>query len=330
MASIFRPTYSDKQTGKIKRLKRWYGKYRDATGAIKKVPLSTNKAAAQLMLADLLVKVERERAGLVDRAAEHATTPLLTHFEAWAADLAAGGASEKHVTQTVGWVRKVIEGTKSVLIADLTAEAVRRFLAELRKDRLAPPLDPAKETYTRDELAALLDVQPFSVPSLVKRHRLAAVGNGKARRYPAETVRVLVSLRSRGMSAKGANHYLGAVQQFTRWLARTRRAAADPLEELRPANAEADRRRERRVLSVDELRRVIAAARQSEKSFRGLDGRDRAALYGTALGTGFRAEELSCLTPGHFHLTGDNPHVYLSAAETKNGRAVEQPLPADR
>src|SRR5437763_5012176 len=130
--------------------------------------------------------------------------------------------------------------------------------------------------YTRDELAALLDVQPFSVPSLVKRHRLAAVGNGKARRYPAETAGTLLSLLSRGMSAKGSNHYLGAVQQFTRWLTKTKRAAGDPLEELKPANAEADRRRERRVLSIDELRRVIVAAGLSEKSFRGLDGRDRA------------------------------------------------------
>jgi Phage integrase family/PEP-CTERM motif len=38
---------------------------------------------------------------------------------------------------------------------------------------------------------------------------------------------------------------------------------------------------------------------------------------------------LSCLTPRHFNLTADNPHVYLSAAETKNGKAVEQPLPPD-
>ncbi|HVK19159.1 MAG TPA: tyrosine-type recombinase/integrase [Fimbriiglobus sp.] len=139
----------------------------------------------------------------------------------------------------------------------------------------------------------------------------------------------MAAIRSRGLSAKGVNHYLAAIQQFTRWMAKTRRAGADPLAELKPANAEADRRRERRVLSVDELRKIILAARGSRQTFRGLTGVDRAALYATAIGTGFRAEELSRLTPGHFDLTGAHPHVYLSAAETKNGKAVEQPLPPD-
>jgi integrase len=329
MGTLFRPTYPDQTTGKLKRLKRWYGKFRDAKGSIKKVPLSTNKAAAQTMLNDLLTKVERERAGLVDHTAEHATTPVSTHVAAWAADFSAGGSSGKHVRQTVGWVQRVIDETRVVFLSDLTAEKVRRFLADLRTDKPAKSLDLQLETYTRNELAALLDVKPFSVPSLVKRHRLEALGNGRSRRYPAATAAALVALRSRGMSAKAANHYLAAIQQFSRWLTRSKRVASDPLEELKPSNAEADRRRERRVLSVEDLRKMIHAARNSPVSFRGLSGRDRAALYGTALGTGFRAEEISCLTPGHFQLTGNNPNVYLSAGETKNGRAVEQPIPVE-
>jgi integrase/recombinase XerC len=275
------------------------------------------------------VKVERERAGLIDPAEGHATTPLAGHLAAWEADLAAGGATDKHVKQTLGCVRKVLNGTKAVFTANLTAEAVRAFLAALREGRPAHTLDPAKATYTRDELARLLGVKAFSIPSLVKRHGLRAVGNGKARRYPAATAQALAALRSRGMSANAANHYLGAVQQFTRWLAKTNRAPADPLADLKPANPEADRRRQRRVLSAEQLRGLILAARANSKSFRGLSGRDRAVLYGTAIATGFRAEELSCLTPRHFSLAMDNPHVFLSAAETKNGKAVEQPLPPD-
>jgi integrase len=328
MASIFRPVYTDKKTGRPKRLKRWYAKFRDAAGVNRKVPLSPNKAAAQRMLADLLAGVERERAGLADPTTRHATTPLAVHLDAWAADLGAGEATAKHVRQTAGWTRKVVAGAGAVFPTDLTAEAVRGYLAGLREDRPAPDLDPAKDAYTRDELAALLGVKAFSVPSLVRRHRLAAVGNGKARRYPAETAARLLADRARGMSAKAANHYLAAVQQFSRWLAKKTKAT-DPLEELKPFNVEADRRRERRVLSADELRRLILAAGASGRTFRGLSGRDRAALYATDIGTGFRAEELSCLTPGHFNLDAANPHVYLSAAETKNGKAVEQPLPSD-
>lgn len=78
MSSLYRPSYPDKKTGKPKRLKRWYGKYRDAAGVLRKVPLSPNKAAAQLMLNELVAKVERERAGLVDRTASTPSPPSPT------------------------------------------------------------------------------------------------------------------------------------------------------------------------------------------------------------------------------------------------------------
>jgi hypothetical protein len=281
------------------------------------------------MRGEVLAQLEREKAGVRDPAAAHAATPLSAHFAAWAADLAAGGRTPKHVRQTAGWVRRVIAGTTAVLPADLTAEAGRAFRARLRQDRPLPPLDPGKENYTRDELGAVLGVKASAVTSLVRRHRLTATGIGKARRYPAATAQVLAALRARGMSPKPTNHYLGAAQQFTRWLARNNRLPADPLADLKPATAEADRRRERRVPSADELRRVVTAARASPKAVRGLSGRDRAAPYGTAIGTGFRAEELSRLAPRHFAPAAASPHVYLSATETKNGRAVEQPLPPD-
>jgi hypothetical protein len=38
MASLFRPTYTDKKTGKLRKLKRWYVKYRDANGAVQRIP----------------------------------------------------------------------------------------------------------------------------------------------------------------------------------------------------------------------------------------------------------------------------------------------------
>ena len=328
MASLIRPTYRDRRTGQTRRLRKWYAKFVDHDGVVRKVPLSANKAAAQRMLADLLKADDRAKAGITDPTAVHATTPLSTHLGTWAADLATGGASAKHVRQTAGWATRVVKGTGALLPADLTDEAVRRVLAGLREDRPVPALDPAKDAYSRDEVAALLGVKPLSVPSLVRRHRLAAAGNGRSRRYPAETVARLLADRSRGLSAKAANHYLAAAQQFSRWLAKKTKGT-DPLEELKPFNAEADRRRERRVLAADELRRLILAAGESDRTFRGLSGRDRAALYATAIGTGFRAEELGCLTPAHFNHDAANPHVYLSAAETKNGKGVEQPLPPD-
>ena len=37
MASIFRPAYTDKKTGRTRKLKRWYVKYRDADGIVRRV-----------------------------------------------------------------------------------------------------------------------------------------------------------------------------------------------------------------------------------------------------------------------------------------------------
>src|SRR5688572_28114506 len=102
----------------------------------------------------------------------------------------------------------MIAGTVAVFPADLSAEAVRAFLARLREDRPAPALDPTKSQYTRDDLGVLLGVKASAIPSLVRRHRLQATGNGKARRYPAATAAALAALRSREMSPKAANHYL--------------------------------------------------------------------------------------------------------------------------
>ena len=58
MASLFKQTYwtTDPATGKRTRhkTKTWYGKYGNADGLRCRVPLSTNKTAAEQMLAELL------------------------------------------------------------------------------------------------------------------------------------------------------------------------------------------------------------------------------------------------------------------------------------
>jgi len=90
-----------------------------------------------------------------------------------------------------------------------------------------------------------------------------------------------------------------------------------------------DRRHDRRELEVEELRRVLDAARTSAQVFRGLTGPDRYHLYATACGTGFRASALASLTPESFELDADVPVVTLPARHAKNRRTKVQPLPAD-
>lgn len=58
----------------------------------------------------------------------------------------------------------------------------------------------------------------------------------------------------------------------------------------------------------------------------GLSGPDQAALFRTALNTGYRASELSRLTAADLHLDGDHPHISLAAADTKNRDEARIPL----
>jgi hypothetical protein len=182
------------------RSEKWYGVYRDANDAVQTVPLSADKTAAQQMLAELVLKVERVRAGLADPKAEaHRKTPLAEHLADWERSLLADGSTAKHVRQTVACVRRLLKDCQFVFISDLSASRVQQFLADLRRPRsaaLSP--DPGKEWYTRKELATLLGVKPSAIPPAVRQHRLAAQGKGKARRYPRATAEALSALRSRG------------------------------------------------------------------------------------------------------------------------------------
>ena len=62
--SLFKQKYRDRKTGETRDSKKWYGEYVDANGVTRRVALSENRAAAQVILAGILRRVERERAGL--------------------------------------------------------------------------------------------------------------------------------------------------------------------------------------------------------------------------------------------------------------------------
>ena len=132
-----------------------------------------------------------------------------------------------------------------------------------------------------------------------------------------------------GLSVASSNHHLGAVKSFGSWLVKDRRWPENPFAHLSRLNAKVDVRRERRAMSADELGRVIAAAEQSEKTFRGLDGAARAMLYRLATMTGLRASELASLTQESFDLDAAQPIVTLKASYSKHRREDVLPLRED-
>jgi integrase len=310
--------------------RKWYGEYTDADGCSQCVPLSTDKTAAQQMLTELVRKAELGKAGIVDPFERHRRRPLVDHLAEWETSLRASGASAKYVSQTVACARRVVKGCRFALMNDLSASRVQQYLADLReRRRTLPPLDPAKVTYAKVELAQLLGVKPPAILALVRRHRLEATGKGKARRYPKTTAEALRSLRTRGRSIKTSNLYLDAIKQFTAWLVQDRRLPDNPLAHLSGGNVKLDRRHDRQTLMADQLCRVIQSAGQSARKFRGLTGTDRAMLYSVACASGFRASELASLHPDDFTLDDEPPTVTLAAEYAKNGKTAVQPLPPD-
>jgi integrase len=123
------------------------------------------------------------------------------------------------------------------------------------------------------------------------------------------------------------NNYIRSIKGFSRWLWKDNRAREHYLVHLATSDPEVDRRRIRRALTPEEAARVIQAAETGPKVY-GMTGPDRAMLYLTAIGSGFRAmKELKPLTPESFDLDDDPPTVTAKAAYTKNKKVAIQPLP---
>ncbi len=65
----------------LKSAAKWYGQYTDEHGIVRRVPLATDKAAAQQKLAELQRRVERIRLGLHDPVDDAILRPLTEHLE---------------------------------------------------------------------------------------------------------------------------------------------------------------------------------------------------------------------------------------------------------
>jgi integrase len=86
-----------------------------------------------------------------------------------------------------------------------------------------------------------------------------------------------------------------------------------------------DRRHDRRALTIEELRRLLAAAQTGPERF-GIGGAERALVYRLAVESGLRANELRSLTRGSFDLDTEEPAVTVEAAYSKRRRADQLPL----
>ncbi|MHC4658543.1 MAG: tyrosine-type recombinase/integrase, partial [Planctomycetota bacterium] len=134
----------------------------------------------------------------------------------------------------------------------------------------------------------------------------------------------LTDLKTKGdISQRTFNFYLKAAKQFCRWMVKDRRASASPFEHL-DCETVTDRRRERRAIEADELRRLLETTRASETRF-GMAGFERALLYRLAAETGLRANELRSLKVSSF----DFKNLTVFTTRTKNKKAATLPMRPD-
>lgn len=122
-----------------------------------------------------------------------------------------------------------------------------------------------------------------------------------------------------------ANNYARSVHGFVKWAAKLARVS-DPLAGLKKLNESVTAVRSRRILTDEELRKLIAYTETAKnRSSAILKGPDRAMLYRVAALTGLRAGDLAQLRPESFRLE-QSPPVVISLAKDSKGKR-EEPIP---
>ena len=139
MASLYKKPVmlTDPATGqKIKgKSKKWWVQYKDADGRLRRKPLAVDKTAAKAMLNEIVKRVERQKAGLVDPTEEQRRRPLSVHIKEFERYLANKDVTVKQKQETISKLKKVIDGRHWKMIADISASGVLDFLGQLRRDK---------------------------------------------------------------------------------------------------------------------------------------------------------------------------------------------------
>ena len=137
MANLYRKatTQTDRRTGVKHKTKsrKWWGRYRDASGIERRVPLASDKMAAQSMLNELIRKVEREKAGLADPTDEQKKRPLKDHVADFKSYLQNKGVTAKQVHTATAQLQRMIGANNWKLMGDISASGALEFLGGLRQ-----------------------------------------------------------------------------------------------------------------------------------------------------------------------------------------------------
>ena len=97
-----------------------------------------DKKASAAKEIEIVRRIERGEAGLIDREDEHRKTSLADHLHAFGRYLDGKGNTPEHVEKTVARCRRVFRHIGANVILDVTASAVDDCLATLRRGGMSP------------------------------------------------------------------------------------------------------------------------------------------------------------------------------------------------
>jgi len=286
--SLFKPTYKDKKTGKKKKVSKWWVEVRDHLGIVRRFAAFTDKRQSS--------KFEEKLKALIEKRENNEP---LGDLSKWVESLPLK-IRERFVS--TGLLDK-----RRFVAAKLLEAHIRDFEASLG----------AKANTGRHIRTTISRIE--QVITGCGFNSWSDVSADKVERYLAE-----LRKNKNGISKATSNHYLQAVQQFGIWMVDNGRATESPLRILKKLRVlKTDRRRIRRALEPDEIRRLLEVTAQGPICF-GMTGQERRLLYKLAIESGLRANELRSLTVSSFDLK--NLSVTVIDAYSKNRKESLLPL----
>ena len=133
MASVYKPSHPDPETGERVKGKYWYIEYRDADGRVRNVKGLRGRAATFAMALELERQVARVTSGNPQPPDPQRRRSLREHIEDFRRALAAGHKTAKEVTTTLRRLRAVLEGCGFFGPTEIDASRVARWIRERRE-----------------------------------------------------------------------------------------------------------------------------------------------------------------------------------------------------
>ncbi len=298
---LFKQTYRDKKSNQLKHVKKWSIEFKDHYQQVKRLPAFSDKARTMELARKIESLVMCRQTGeqpdpTLNQWLETLPTPLRNK-------LAKFDLLDSRRIAACSKITVHLDDFKQSMIA----REVTERQAKLVHGRALKVVEGCK-------FATWSDIKPAAVLDYLHQQR---------------------NLKKKPISAQTSNFYLQAIKQFCRWMVKERRASESPMAHIQGLNVKAHPQRQRRVVTVDELYRLIEVTWNSEpRQGRTRDGDiawhmtgpERAMLYMLATETGLRSSELRSLTLESFVLDGQYPTVTVAAAYSKHRRKDVQPV----